>query len=145
MEQQMLSGIAQVAEANEDWKEAEARLRDLLKLAPEDLVAHQRLARALFWQGKAKDAYDILKKAKEIDRENAKKNKTREVFLTPEAIMAQYYDQFEGPKSATGNAEKWFKAALKKARTIWPPARSWPSGPWKKASSPLPRSRRRPP
>ena len=53
MEQQMLSGIAQVAEVREDWKEAEARLRDLLKLAPEDLVAHQRLARSLFWQGKA--------------------------------------------------------------------------------------------
>ena len=28
MEQQVLSGIAQVAEASEDWKEAEARLRD---------------------------------------------------------------------------------------------------------------------
>ena len=53
MEQQILSGIAQVAEAREDWKEAESRLRDLLKLAPEDLVAHQRLARSLFWQGKA--------------------------------------------------------------------------------------------
>ena len=56
-----------------------------------------------------------MKAAKQIDRENATKNKTREVFLTPEAIMAQFYDQFEGRTSKTGNAEKWFKAALKKA------------------------------
>ena len=44
MEQQVMSGIAQVAEANEEWKAAESRLRELLKLVPEDLVVHQRLA-----------------------------------------------------------------------------------------------------
>jgi len=113
MEQQTISGIAQVAETREEWKEAESRLRDFLKLSPEDLVGHQRLARSLFWQGKASDAYDILKKAKDIDRTNAKKPNAKEVFLTPEAIMAQYYDQFEGAKSL--NPEKWFKAALVKA------------------------------
>lgn len=111
IEQQMLSGVAQVSEAREDWKEAESRMRELLKLAPEDLVAHQRLARSLFWQTKAKEAYDILKAAKKIDRDNAKKNGTREVFLTPEAIMAQYYQQFEGDKSQS--PETWFRAALK--------------------------------
>lgn len=111
MEQQTMSGIAQVAETREEWKEAESRLRDFLKLATEDLVGHQRLARSLFWQGKASEAYDILKKAKEIDRTNAKKPNAKEVFLTPEAIMAQYYDQFEGAKSL--NPEKWFTAALK--------------------------------
>ncbi len=115
LEQQTMSGIAQVAESREDWKVAEARLQDLLKLAPEDLVAHQRLAHSLFWQGNAKDAYDVLKAAKKIDREIAGKNKTKEVILPPEAIMAQYYDQWEGPKSQTGNAEKWFKAALRLA------------------------------
>ena len=98
MEQQTLSGIAQVAEAREDWKEAETRLRDLLKVAPEDLLAHQRLAQSLFWQGKATDAYDVLKEAKQIDRANAKKNKTKEVFLTPEAIMAQYYERVRRPE-----------------------------------------------
>jgi tetratricopeptide (TPR) repeat protein len=113
MEQQMLSGIAQVAEAREDWKDDETRLRELLKVAPEDLPTHQRLAKSLFWQGKAKEAYDILKAAKEIDRTNAKKNKTREVFLTPEAIMAQYYSQFEGVESK--NPETWYRAALKQA------------------------------
>ncbi len=113
LEQQMLSGIAQVAEAREEWKDAEARLRELLKVAPEDLPAHQRLAKALFWQGNAKEAYTILKAAKEIDRANAKKNKKPEGFLTPEAIMAQYYDQFEGAGSK--NPETWYLAALKAA------------------------------
>ena len=113
MEQQVVSGISLLAESRQDWKTTESLLRDLLKSAPEDLAAYQRLARALFWQTKANDSYDILKKAKEIDRKNAAKNGTREVFLTPEAIMAQYYDQFEGSKSA--NPEKWLKAALKKA------------------------------
>jgi tetratricopeptide (TPR) repeat protein len=111
MEQQVMSGIAQVAEANEDWKVAQSRLEELLRLAPEDLNAHQRLAHSLFWQGKAKEAYEILKAAKKIDRENAETKKTKEVFLTPEAIMAQYYDQFEDKKSE--NPKKWFDAALR--------------------------------
>ena len=50
--------------ANDDPMKAEALLRDLLKLAPEDLDAHQRLARALVWQGKAQEAYEVLKAAK---------------------------------------------------------------------------------
>ena len=144
MEQQTMSGIAQVAEADEDWKEAEARLRDLLKLAPEDLVAHQRLARALFWQGNAKDAYEILKAAKKIDPRMPRRTRRGRVFLTPEAIMAQYYDQYERPEDRR-MPRSGSRPPLKRLPTICPPARSWPSGPWKKASSPLPRSRRRPP
>ena len=142
MEQQVLSGLGLLAETREDWKEAEAQLRELLKIAPEDLVAHQRLARALFWQGKAAEAYDMLKKGKEIDRKNAKEHNRREVFLTPEAVMAQYYDRFEGPKSA--NPEKWFRAAALKAPDDLPTRQSLPFGPWGKAKSALPRSRRRP-
>jgi len=115
MEHHTLSGIAQAMEIREDWKEVETPIRELLVSTPEDLIAYQRLARALFQQGKARESYEVLKKAKEIDRANAKKNGTREVFLTPEAILAQYYDQYEGPTSKTGNAEKWFKIALAQA------------------------------
>ena len=115
MEEQVLSGMALLAENRGDWNEAEARLRDYLNFASDDLVAHARLARVLFWQGKAAEAYDHLKKAKQIDRDRARKYRTLEIFLTPEAVMAQYYDQFEGPKSTTGNAEKWFRAAVKNA------------------------------
>ena len=35
-----MSGIAQAAESRGDWKDAEGHLRDLLKLAPEDLFTH---------------------------------------------------------------------------------------------------------
>lgn len=116
IEQQTLNGIAQLAELPLDFMKAETCLRELLRLAPEDLDAHLRLARALFWQGKAKDAYDILKAAKQIDRENARRNNERGTLLPPEATMAQYYDQFEDDTPPpTGNAEVWFKAALKKA------------------------------
>ena len=81
-------------------------------------MAHQRLARSLFWQTRAADAYDILKSAKKIDRENAAKNKTREASPLPEAIMAQYYEQFEGRDVPDRERRKWFKALLKMPRTI---------------------------
>ena len=113
LQRQTCNGLAQVAEAREDWVETEKQLRELLKLAPEDLLAQQRLARCLFWQGLAKEAYDVLKAAKQMDVANANANKTKEVFLTPEAIMGQYYSQFEAPR--TENAEKWFRSALEHA------------------------------
>ena len=37
----------------------------------------------------------MLKAAKKIDRDTAERNKTQEVFPVPEAVMAQYYDQYE--------------------------------------------------
>jgi len=116
IETQTLSGIAQVAEVWEDWIGAEARLRKFLQLAPDDLLAHQRLARSLFWQTKVSDAYAVLKEGKQIDRENAKKPGAREQFLTPEAIMAQFYEQYETSGSTTGNAELWYNGALKNAK-----------------------------
>jgi tetratricopeptide (TPR) repeat protein len=116
IETQTLSGIAQVAEVWEDWIGAEARLRKFLQLAPDDLLAHQRLARSLFWQTKVQDAYTVLKEGKQIDRENAKKPGVREQFLTPEAIMAQFYEQYETSGSTTGNAELWYNGALKNAK-----------------------------
>lgn len=128
MEQQVLSGVAEVAEALasnsdfntdrqvEEWKTAESRLRDLVKLAPDNLQARQRLARALFWQGKAPDAYIVLKEARDKDRENAKKNHTDEQFPVPEAVMAQYYEQYEGPEAdKKGHPKTWFDAALLRA------------------------------
>lgn len=112
MEWDTQSGIARVAESREDWREAEPRLRDLLKVDPENLYTYQRLARALFQQGKVNEAYDMLKKGKQQDIASAKKNKTREQFLTPEAIMAQYYDQYD---PTSGNAEVMFKRAIEAA------------------------------
>ncbi len=124
LEHQTQSGLATVAEGRGDWKDAESHLRNMLARLPEDLVAQQRLARALFWQGKAKEAYNVLTAAKQIDRDNAKKSGKPEVVLTPEAILAQYYDQFEGPESKTGNAEKLFKDALRMAPDDLPTRRA---------------------
>ena len=113
MEQRTKSAIAQLAEYGQDWENAESRLRDLLTLVPDDAIGNERLARSLFWQGKARDAYETLKKATKLDRENSKNNKTSEVFPAPEAIMAQYYEEFEGLQSE--NPEVWFRYALKTA------------------------------
>jgi tetratricopeptide (TPR) repeat protein len=111
----MLSGMASLAELQADWKQADVRLRRMLTLAPEDLIAHQRLARALFLQGKTTEAFDLLKKGKAIDLRNSKKLGVGEQMPIPEVIMARFYDELEGPKSKTGNAEKWFKIAMEKA------------------------------
>ena len=113
LQQFTTSSIAQLAEIRQDWKTAETLLRDFLQSDPKNLIALQRLARAQFQQGQAADAYATLKKSKDIDRENATKNKTREAVLTPEAIMAKFYFEFEGPQSET--PEKWYRSALRKA------------------------------
>ncbi len=88
LDQAVLSGTAAVAESREEWTDAESRLQELLKLAPEDLFVHQRLAKAQFEQGHAKEAYETLKVAKKIDKANAAKPGGKEVFPVPEAIMA---------------------------------------------------------
>ncbi len=108
IETQTVSGLASVAEAREQWKIAEKYLDDLMKIAPKDVIALQRQARARFWLGDPGEAYKLLKQAKAIDKEN-KENKV----LTPEALLAQMYDAFEGEGSKTGNAEKWYRNALK--------------------------------
>jgi len=115
VEHQALSGIVRVAEVRQNWKEAESVLREMLRLYPEDTIAYQRLARALFRQGKGSEsaAYEALRKAKEIDLAVSRREKTREVVLTPEAIMAKYYDEIEGPKSTKPRI--WFDAAVKNA------------------------------
>jgi tetratricopeptide (TPR) repeat protein len=118
--QQTLSGTAQVAEAKEKWSDAETRLRELLKLDPENLAVHERLAHVLFRQedksGAQKEAYELLKQAKEIDKKNAAKNKTLSRFLTPEAMIGRYIDQMEsGKANPSGKAEEWFTAALRLA------------------------------
>jgi len=117
IEQQTLSGMAQVAERRERWPEAQKRLEKFLEKSPEDLVALQRLARSMFWQKKVEEAYTVLKKAKDIDKKNAEKNKAREQLLPAEATMAQYYDAYErGAKyKKSANAETWYKYALRQA------------------------------
>jgi len=116
MEKQTLNGTALLAESNEDWKTTETLLRELLKLDDLNLIARRNLARALFWQGQHREAYKVLQEAKKIDGEISKKNKTNEVFLTPEAFMAQYFEQTDARENKkSDNPKTWFDAALKNA------------------------------
>jgi tetratricopeptide (TPR) repeat protein len=102
MEPQILSGLASVAEAREKWEEAQKDLESLLKLIPEakdQAMPLVRLARALFQQKKAAEAYNKLKDAYKADPTNV---------LTPEAALGRFYEQFGDPE----NAKKWMATAL---------------------------------
>jgi cytochrome c-type biogenesis protein CcmH/NrfG len=99
-----LSGVAQVAEVRENWKEAEAALSAYLELSPDDLPAHQRLARSLFRQAKLKEACAELKEVKELDGKNANRPGRRETGLTLLEIMGPYY-KGAVPKSVIENGK----------------------------------------
>jgi tetratricopeptide (TPR) repeat protein len=107
LEPNVYAGLAAVAEyraalsqddkarANQEWVLAEERLRAWLKLDPDNAIALQRLARALFKQKtaeKVKEASERLKEAKAADPN----------VLNPAATMARFYQE-EGDFS---NAKK---------------------------------------
>jgi tetratricopeptide (TPR) repeat protein len=102
LEPQTISGLASVDQAREKWKDAQTQLEALLKLSPKDAVAMQRLAVALFQQGKAVEALKWLRESKRADERN---------MLTPEATLARLYEQY--PDHA--NAVIWMNKALEKA------------------------------
>jgi tetratricopeptide (TPR) repeat protein len=80
--QRMCSGMAGLAEAAEDWPTAQKYLEMWLKEDPENVVALQRLGRALFQQNKTDEAMEKFRAAK----------KANDQVLTPEAFMAQLYE-----------------------------------------------------
>jgi len=113
LEPNVYAGLAAVAEsratiadedkarANQEWVGAEERLRTWLKLDPNNAIALQRLARALFKQRtseKVNEASERLKEAKKADPN----------VLTPAATMAKFYQE-EGDFK---NAKKWMEYAL---------------------------------
>jgi tetratricopeptide (TPR) repeat protein len=95
------SGLAQVYQAREDWATARKHIEQWLKLSPKNTQALQQLASVLF---KQKDADGALAKLKEAKASDAKS-------LTPEAVLALYYQQ-AGDKD---NAKKWMEKALTNA------------------------------
>ena len=97
----ILSGLASIDEAQENWPDARKRLEAWLKLDPKNAMAMQRLARCLFQQKDAQGALEKLREAAKADAD----------VLTPEAILAQFYEQ-AGDRE---NAKKWMAEALKTA------------------------------
>ena len=99
IEQQKLSGMALLAESQQEWTDAEKLPPgSVLSWRPRIWRSTSAWPKSLFRQDKAKEAYDILKKAKQIDRDNAAKNQSKESVLTPEAIMAKLHDEYDGPR-----------------------------------------------
>ncbi len=102
LERRTLAGLATYHEAREEWASAEKYLLEWEKLEPKEAIVKQRLANALFRQEKAKEAYDKLKQAKEVDPR----------ALTPEAQMALFYQQ----KGDSKKAAEWMQSALGQAK-----------------------------
>ncbi len=101
LEPRVYSGLTSVAEARQQWATAQDYLESWLKFDPTSTAAMQRLARALFKQGKAKAALDQLKAAAAADPK----------VLTPAAMLARFYQQAGDHK----NAKQWMAYALKVA------------------------------
>ena len=97
LQPRVLSGLAAVDEAREKWPDVRKRLEAWLKLDPKSSQAMQRLARCLFQQKDAAGALEKLKDAAKVDSG----------LLTPEAILAQLYEQ-AGDRE---NAKKWMAKA----------------------------------
>ncbi len=98
----VVAGLAATAEARQQWAVAQGYLQQWLKLDAANTTAMQRLARALFRQGKASEALDQLKAAEAADPKN---------MLSSAATLARFYQQ----AGDTENARQWIDYALKKS------------------------------
>ena len=86
-QKRVLNGLALVAEARQQWEEAEGLLRQYLKMDAKNASVHQRLGRALFQQAtptnkKYADAYNSFVAAIKAD-ENA---------VSPDVAMGQLFE-----------------------------------------------------
>jgi Tfp pilus assembly protein PilF len=79
------TGRALIAEQRRNWPAAVADLQALLKIDPDNAVAHYRLGVALFMQKKYKEGYDEFVNARKLDKNKA--------IPDPFAAAALMYDQ----------------------------------------------------
>jgi tetratricopeptide (TPR) repeat protein len=101
LEIRALTGRALVAHERRHWPAAVKDLQTLLKLDPENGMAHYRLGVAQFMQKKYKEGYTEFQEAKKWD-----KNKQ---FPAPEVAAALMYDQLDMP----AEAQKAFDQAMR--------------------------------
>lgn len=77
------TGRALVAEQRRNWQAAANDLQELVKIDPDNAVAHYRLGQALFMLNKSKEGYDEFVRARELKKE----------LLNPYVAAALMYDQ----------------------------------------------------
>ena len=101
------SSLARLAMGRQDWTAAQTHLEQWLKVQPDSAAALQLLGRTLFEQKKPAEALEKLKAAKVADPK----------VLTPEAVMAQWYEQAGDRENATKNMIAALTAQPKDFRT----------------------------
>jgi tetratricopeptide (TPR) repeat protein len=101
MIEQALFGQVVVAENRDDWPTAQKYIEEIIAKDPKNASALQQYGRALFKQKKVSAALEKLRAARALN----------EKLLTPEAVLADFYQQEED----TANAGKWMKAAIEAA------------------------------
>ena len=106
-----------MAEARENWDDAQKYLESLLVIDPKDTGAMQRLARVLFQQKHADKCLEKLNEAYDVDAKKYPNDPDKRTVPTPELGLGQLYAAFPDPK----NAKIWMKRALAKIATAGVP------------------------
>jgi Tfp pilus assembly protein PilF len=102
------NGRAQVAEARRNWKAAQADLQILLKLDPDNGMAHYRLGQSLFMQKQFRDGYNELVAARKLNKN----------LPDPYVAAAIMYDQLEQPSEAQQAFDRAMKSSGTDAGTL---------------------------
>jgi Tfp pilus assembly protein PilF len=100
------AGSASVAQRHKSWGTAADDLRALLKIDPENAIAHYRLGQSLFMLGKYSDGYGEFKEAKKADKN----------LPDPDVATALMYDQLSAPDKAA-KSEQFFERAMATDKT----------------------------
>jgi predicted Zn-dependent protease len=95
------AGRASVAQRRKNWDTAVSDLQALIKLDPENAVAHYRLGQTLFMQNKFQDGYAEFKDAKSKDKN----------LPDPDVATALMYDQIK-IADKTAKTQQFFDRAM---------------------------------
>jgi predicted Zn-dependent protease len=100
------AGRASVAQRRKNWDTAVSDLQALIKLDPDNAVAHYRLGQTLFMQNKFQEGYAEFKVAKEKDKN----------LPDPNVATALMYDQLK-VDDKTAKTQKFFDMAMATNKT----------------------------
>jgi predicted Zn-dependent protease len=100
------AGRASVAQRRKNWDTAVSDLQALLKLDPDNAVAHYRLGQTLFMQNKFQDGYKEFQEAKKKDKN----------LPDPDVATALMYDQLK-VDDKTAKSQQFFDRAMATNKT----------------------------